>query len=133
MDGIRPRLLGLVEWLAAAGCVFVTVVAVASLSREVRHVRPIVPVKAEAARPPLAPGGLRPGAIAVPELILPDGKILSTGQSASTLGLLGPRAQSGPTEVERDGSGERQSRTYRYAGMEFVVVTANDEIVAIYR
>jgi hypothetical protein len=133
MDGIRPRLVGFVEWVAAAACVLGALVAGAGLYSEARHVRPVVNVIAEEAQAPIAPANLRPGAISVPELVLPDGKRLVRGESASTLEALGPRAQSEPTAVERASTGQRESRTYRYAGMEFVVVTADQQIVAIYR
>jgi hypothetical protein len=133
MEGIRLRLLDLVEWVAAAACVLAVLVAALSFSGEFRHVRAVVPVNAAAARTSIVPANLRPGAISVPELVLPDGKRITRGESSSTLAMLGARAQSEPTAIERDASGERESRTFRYAGMEFVVVTARGNIIAIYR
>ena len=90
-------------------------------------------LKAAEGQAPIAPPNLRAGAISVPELVLPDGKRLTRGGPVAPLSALGPRAQSGPTAIERIGDGQRESRTYRYAGMEFVVVTAGDQIMAIYR
>ena len=69
----------------------------------------------------------------MPELVLPDGKRLNRGGPASVLTTLGPRAQTGLTAIERVGAIQRESRTFRYAGMEFVVVTADEQIIAIYR
>ena len=85
------------------------------------------------AQAPSAPANLHAGAISVPELVLPDGKRLTRGSPANVLTALGPRAQTGLTAIERLGDGQRESRTFRYAGMEFVVVTADDQILAIYR
>ena len=133
MERTRLPLVGLFEWAAAAACVLAVLVAAAAVSREFRHVQPMVSVNAEGASAPMVPANLRPGAIAVSELVLPDGKRLRVGEPAAALDLLGPRAQSAPTATERDDAGQRESRTYRYAGMEFVVVTRNDAIIAIYR
>jgi hypothetical protein len=108
-------------------------VAIAGLAGEFRNVGPVVRVNAEGSQAPIAPANLRPGAISVPELVLPDGKRVSRGGLVSSLAVLGPRAQSGPTAIERTTTGQRESRTYRYAGMDFVVVTAGERILAIYR
>jgi hypothetical protein len=134
MESIRLRLLGFVEWVAAAACVLVVLAAVAGVTRQIHIVRPVVPVIAEEARPAIVPAGLRPGAIAVPELILPDGQRLAVGEPAALpLASLGARAQSEPAAFERDGIRLRESRIFRYAGLEFVIVTEGDRIVAIYR
>lgn len=133
MEGIRLRLVGLVEWAAAAACVIVALAVAASIARELRSVQPIAPVRAAEAQAPVAPANLHAGAISVTELVLPDGKRLTRGGPAHVLAALGPRAQTGPTAIERFGDMQRESRTYRYAGMEFVVVTAGDQILAIYR
>jgi hypothetical protein len=133
MEGTRLRLVGLVEWVAAAACVLGVLAVAAGVARELRSVQPIAPVKAAEAQPPLAPANLHPGAISVPELVLPDGKRLTRGGPASLLTALGQHAQTGLTAIERFGDTQRESRTYRYAGMEFVVVTAGDQILAIYR
>ena len=133
MEGIRLRLVGLVEWVAAAACVFVVLAVAANVARELRSVQPIAPVKAAEAQAPVAPANLRAGAISLPELVLPDGKRLNRGGPAAVLTTLGPRAQTGLTSIERFGATQRESRTFRYAGMEFVVVTADEQIIAIYR
>ena len=133
MESIRFRFAGLVEWAAAAAVVLGVLVAIAGLAGEFRNVGPVVRVNAEGAQAPIAPANLRPGAISVPELVLPDGKRVTRGGPGSALTALGPRAQTGPTAIERTATGQRESRTYRYAGMEFVVVTAGDQILAIYR
>ena len=133
MEGIRFRLVGFLEWIVAAACVLAVLMVAATLTRDLRNVQPVVNVKAAEGQAPIAPPNLRAGAISVPELVLPDGKRLTRGGPVAPLSALGPRAQSGPTAIERIGDGQRESRTYRYAGMEFVVVTAGDQIVAIYR
>ena len=133
IEGTRFRLVGLIEWLVAAGCVLAVLVAGAVLTGEFEHVRPIIPVLAGAATAPVAPANLRPGSILVPELVLPDGKRLQVHAAASTLAMLGPQAQSSTASWDRLDDTTREARTYRYAGLEFVVVTAHDEIVAIYR
>jgi hypothetical protein len=133
MERIRPRIIGFAEWAAAAACVLAVLILVAGVAREFRIVRPIVAVNAAPARTQIIPADLRPGAISVPELVLPDGKRLAIGDPAATLAMLGPLAQSGPVVVERLVTGQRESRTYRYAGMDFVVVTSSDRIVAMYR
>ena len=133
MEGIRLRLVGLVEWAAAAACVLIALVVISTATREFRTVDPMMKVTAAEAQPPAAPANLRAGAISIPELVLPDGKRLTRGGPASTLAALGPHAQNGPTAIERTGGGHRESRAYRYAGMDFVVVTADDQIIAIYR
>ena len=133
MDGTRFRLVGLLEWLVAAACVLGALVLGLTMSGEVQHVRPVVPVIAGAADAPVVPANVRPGSTSVPELLFPDGKRLQLHARASTLSMLGPPAQSGPTSVERLDGVVRESHHYRYAGVDFDVVTANDEIVAIYR
>ena len=133
MESIRFRFVGLMEWAAAAALVLGVLVVIAGLAGEFRNVGPVVRVNAEGGQAPIVPANLHPGAISVPELVLPDGQRLTRGGSASTLAALGPRAQSGPTAIERTPTGQRESRAYRYAGMEFVVVTTGDQIVAIYR
>lgn len=133
MEGTRRRFVALVEWVAAAACVLAVLVAVDGVTRQLRIVRPVVAVIAEEAEAPIVPASMRPGAIAVPEVVLPDGKRLVRGEAAATLDILGPHAQSGPSAFERQDGGQRESRVYRYAGLEFVVVIAEDKIVAIYR
>jgi hypothetical protein len=133
MEAIRLRLVGLIEWVAAATCVFAVLAVAASVARELRSVQPIAPVRAAEAQAPIAPANLHSGAISVPELVLPDGKRLIRGGRANLLTTLGSRAQTGLTAIERLGNTQRESRTFRYAGMEFVVVTADDQILAIYR
>jgi hypothetical protein len=133
LEGTRFRLVGLIEWVIAAGCVCGVVMCGAIVAAEFRSVRPIVPVIAGAADARvISAANVRPGAVSVPELVLPDGRRLTVGASASLVDAFAP-AQSGPTVYERAEQGQRESRTYRYAGMEFVVVTAADRVIAIFR
>jgi len=132
MEGIRFRLVGLIEWLLAAVCVVVLLAVGAGVAGEFRSVRPVIPVIAGAAQLQIVPADLRPGAVAVPMLTMPDGKTITLGAPAASLAVLGPGAVS-HAAFERGDAGQRESRTYHYAGMEFVVVTADDKIVAIFR
>lgn len=133
MERTRVRLVEFVEWLVAAACVAAGLMIVAALAGDVHRVTPVVPVIAGAATAPAVPANVLPGSISVPELVLPDGKLLKVGTAAATLDGLGPQALAGPMAIDRTDAGERESRAYRYSGMEFFVVTANDTIIAIYR
>ena len=133
MERTRFRLVGLIEWLVAAACVIAALVTAAVVSGEFAHVRPLVRVIAAAAAAPVVPAHVRPGSVSVPELLLPDGKRFQVHDPVSVLSGLPAQAQDGPTTVEHLTDGAREVRSYRYGGVEFVVVTANDEIVAIYR
>lgn len=132
VEGTRFRLVGLIEWLLAAGCVVGLLAIGAAVSGEFRGVRPIIPVFAGAAQPQIVPADVRSGAVSVPLLTMPDGKTLAVGAPASTLDDLGPKATS-RVGFERLDIGQRETRTYRYSGMEFIVVVADDTIVAIFR
>ena len=133
MDRTRVRFVALTEWLVAAACVAAAIAAAGVFAGDLRTVRPIVPVIAGAAPVAVAPPQLHPGAIALPLLALPDSKELSVGSPASVLDALGPFAQDGPTVTERDAGKVRETRRYRYAGIDFVVVTSGDRIIALYR
>jgi hypothetical protein len=133
VEGTRFQLVGLLEWLIAAAAV-VGLLAVGNVvSRDFRSVRPVVPVIAGAARSALFSALARPGAVSVPILVLPDGRTLAVGDPESALEFLGARAESAPAAFERLDSGQRELRTYQYAGMDFMVVTVADKIVAIFR
>jgi hypothetical protein len=133
MERTRVRFVALSEWLVAAACVAGAIAAAGVFAGEFRTVRPIVPVIAGAAPVAVAPPTLHPGAIVLPLLVLPDAKELSVGSPTSVLDALGPFAQDGPTVTEREGGKVRETRRYRYAGVEFVVVTSGDRIIALYR
>ena len=130
VEGTRFRLVGLIEWVIAAAAVVCLLAVGSVVSREFRSVRPVMPVIARAA---VFPALARPGAVSVPMLILPDGRTLTVGDPESSLDVLGPRAESAPAAFERFDSGQRELRTYQYAGMDFMVVTVADKIVAIFR
>jgi hypothetical protein len=130
VERTRYRLVGLIEWLIAAGSVAALLAAAAAVFGDVRTVRPVIPVIAGAAATPIVPAGVRSGAISVPLLVLPDGLMLEVGAPASSLGPLGRSATSA---FEQTATAQRETRTYHYAGMEFMVVIAHDRIVAIFR
>ena len=133
MERTRVRLVALSEWLVAAACVAGAMAAAGVFAGEFRSVRAVVPVIAGAAPVAVAPPQLHPGAIALPLLVLPDSKELTVGSPVSVLDTLGPFAQDGPTVTERDGGKVRETRRYRYGGVDFVAVTAGDRIIALYR
>src|SRR3954470_11255705 len=132
VEGTRFRLVGLVEWLLAAGVVIGLLAGGAVATGEFQRVRPVVPVIAGAARPQIVPAGLHAGAVSVPMLALPDGRTLLVGDPASRLAVLNSKPAA-PVTLERSDTGQHESRTYHIAGMEFVVVTADDRIIAIFR
>ncbi len=133
MDGTRLRLFALVEWFLAAACVAGVLAVAGVLSRDVARVRPVVPVIAGPAPSDIVPASLKPGAISVPIVVLPDGKQLQVGEAEAALDGLGPYAEDGTPEVEKDQDSNRVTRRYRYAGMDFVAVSSGGRIVAIYR
>jgi hypothetical protein len=133
VEKTRFRLAGLVEWVIAAGAVIGLLAAGAAVYGDFRTVRPVVRVIAGSASRPIVPAGIRPGAVYVPLLVLPDGKTVNVDAPASTLSALGAEALVAPAAFERTDEGPRESRSYRYAGMEFVVVLAEDKIVSIFR
>jgi hypothetical protein len=129
VEGTRFRLVGLIEWVIAAGFVVGLLAVGAAVLGDFRAVRPVVPVIAGASVAPVVPASVRSGSVSVPLLVLPDGKTLTTGAPTASLDALGH----GETAFERTTAGQRETRAYRYAGMEFVVVIADDKIVAIFR
>jgi len=133
VEKTRFRLAGLVEWAIAAGAVVGLLAAGAVVYGDFRTVRPVVRVIAGAISHPAVPAGIRPGAVSVPLLVLPDGKTVNVGALASSLDVLGLGALVAPIAFERTDEGQRESRSYRYAGMDFVVVIAEDKIVSIFR
>jgi len=133
VEGTRFQLVGLLEWVIAAALVVAMLAVGSVVSRDFRSVRPVVPVIAGAARSAVFPALARPGAVAVPMLVLPDGRTIKVGDPESALEFLGTRAESAPAAFERFDSGQRELRTYQYSGMDFMVVTVADKIVAIFR
>ena len=129
----RFRLVGLVEWAIAAGAVAGLLAVGAVIYGDLRTVKPVVRVIAGAAARPVIPAGIRSGAVSVPLLVLPDNLTLRVGAAASSLDVLGAAALTAPVAFERTDEGQRESRSYRYAGMDFVVVVAADKIVSIFR
>jgi len=129
----RFRLIGLVEWAIAAGAVAGLLGTGAVIYGDLRTVKPVVRVIAGAAPTPVTPAGLRSGAVSVPLLVLPDNSTLRVGAPASSLDALGAAALAAPVAFERTDEGQWESRTYRYEGMDFVVVVEADRIVSIFR
>jgi hypothetical protein len=139
MEATRVRLAPLLEWLCAAGFTLGAFALGVVLMRADRTVHAVAPVIADEAPSLEAPPVVPPRAVAVPMLPLPDGKVLRLGDRASQiLDRLGAWAQIGSDSVERDGTRERITRFYDYAGARFALVLEpqrddEPEVVAIYR
>src|SRR6476469_936570 len=88
VEKTRLRLVGLVEWAIAAGAVIGLLAAGAVVYGDFRTVRPVVRVIAGSASHPIVPAGVRPGAVSVPLLVLPDGQTVKVGALASSLNRL---------------------------------------------
>jgi hypothetical protein len=58
---------------------------------------------------------------------------VNVGASAASLNSLGVEALVAPAAFERTDEGQHETRSYRYSGMDFVVVIADDKIVSIFR
>src|SRR5262249_46993258 len=123
MEATRVRFGPLLEWLCAAGFILGAVTLGLLSTREGREVRAVAPVIANEAPAPEAPPAVPSRAVAVPMLPLPDGQVLRLGDRASQiLDRLGALAQIGPDNFERDGTHERITRLYEYAGARFALV-----------
>jgi len=136
MDATRRRLGSVMEWAPAAGFFVAGVMLVVALAADARSVRPVVPVLASSTALPQVPAIAPAGAVSLPLLLLPDGLELRLNSDAAVLGSLGRDAVITAETVERDTAttaGERIARSYEYRGVSFVVVTANDRLVAIFR
>ena len=140
MEATRVRFAPVLEWLCAAAIMAGVLIAALAAVREFRDVRAITPVMAREAPVPDVPPVLAPRAVSVPMLLLPDGKEIRIGDRASAIvENLGRQAQVGSETMERDGSTERTTRLYGYAGMRFALVfeaarpDAPSRVVAIYR
>jgi hypothetical protein len=128
------------EWLCAAAIIAGVLAAALGAAREFEDVHAVTAVMARAAPTPEAPPVLAPRAVAVPLLLLADGKEIRVGDRASqVLDKLGARAQVGSETIEREGTTERLTRLYSYAGTRFALVFevarpgATARVTAIYR
>lgn len=116
----RLRFGSIVEWALAAG-LFIVIAAVASaVFREVRTVRPVVPVIAgEAGLYYDTPAIIPAGAVSIPVLLLESGAELRVGATASDVArhvkVLSESVEQGP---ER----QRVTRFYMDGGVRFAIV-----------
>jgi hypothetical protein len=135
----RMRLGAILEWLLAAA-VIVAAVSVGSVAlREVRTVRAVMPVIAREARPGQAPAGLPPRSVAVPMVLLGDGREVRLGDRAADVAArLGAAVRVVSESIERSDAHARITRFYDYLGLQFVLVfeapqpAAEPHVAAIY-
>jgi hypothetical protein len=134
LEATRVRFGSILEWLLAAA-VFVAVLAVAeALYRDVRAVRPVVPVMAGEAPVHDAPPGLPARSLSVPMLSLRGGGELRVGDAASQVAALLAGAAQVLSESLEQG---RITRVYDAFGVRFVIVFeerdgAEPRVAAIY-
>jgi hypothetical protein len=140
MEATRVRFAPVLEWLCAAAIIGGVLAAALGAAREFEDVRAVTAVMARAAPTSEAPPVLAPRAVSVPLLLLADGKEIRVGDRASqVLDKLGARAQLGTDTIERQGTTERITRLYSYAGTQFALVFevarpgATARVTAIYR
>src|SRR4051812_13965887 len=140
MQATRLLFAPIVEWLCAAACIAASFALVMLGFREVRVVRAVTPVMAKEAPVPEPPPAIPSRAVAMPMLLLSDGKVVQPGDTMSeVLARLGPWAQVGADAVDRTAGVERVTRFYQYVGTRFALVFAaprqNGEprVMAIYR
>jgi hypothetical protein len=119
------RFESILEWVLAAACL-VGLLAVGSLAmREFRSVSAVLPVIAREApaRTVSTPAGVPSRAVSVPVLLLADGKEVRVGETLSQIAQrLGREAEAGLQSIERAVYGERLTRFYEHAGVQFVLV-----------
>jgi len=140
MEATRVRFAPVLEWLCAAAIMGAVLAVALGAAREFEDVRAVTAVMARAAPTREAPPVLSPRAVSVPLLLLADGKEIRVGDRASQVATkLGPLAQVGTETIEREGTTERTTRLYSYAGTRFALVFevarpgATGRVTAIYR
>lgn len=123
MDATRRRFGSLVEWLVAAACAVGAVALVSIAFQEFRSVRAVVPVIAEQAPEPSAVGGLPPGVVRVPLLLLGNDRQVSIGQPLKAVAEhLGAAAQLVSESLQDTSAGRRITRVYSDVGIQFILV-----------
>ena len=123
MDATRRRFGSFVEWLFAAACAAGAVMAAASVVREFRSVRTIVPVSAESVADTAFIAGVPPDAVRVPLLLLSDKREVRLGERlADVAEHLGSAAQLVSESFEDTAVGRRITRFYNDLGLQFVIV-----------
>jgi hypothetical protein len=123
MDAIRGRLGTAIEWLLAAGVLAAAAAAGSLVVRGLSTVTDAPAVAVETAAPALMPAIITGRAVAVPILVLLDGKEVRLGDSERRIAaLLGRSAETGAQQVDRRGVRELITRFYEYAGTRFVLV-----------
>jgi hypothetical protein len=123
MEATRVRFGSAIEWGLAV--VFILgVMGIGSIVvRETRTLTAAMPVSAREVTPPAPPAGVPARVVSVPVLLLPKGKDVRVGDSASQIAArLGREAEVGSQTVERAPLGERLTRFYEYGAMRFVLV-----------
>jgi hypothetical protein len=124
MKATRTRFESFIEWAVAAAFIVALAGVASVVVREFRTMNAVTPVSARETIPPSAPpAGIPSRAVSVPILLLSDGKEIRVGDSFRNVAArLGRQAEVGPAMVERAPIGERQTRSYDYAGSQFILV-----------
>ena len=123
MDAPRTTRRAAAEWVAAAGILVALLVVVSAVLRDVRTVRPVLPVSAWEATLPAPTASVPERAISVPLLLLPGGVEIRVGDADREVrAKLATAVNLGPVAVERGLHGERQTRTLQYQDVRFALV-----------
>ena len=122
MDATRRRFGSFVEWLFAAACAAGVVMAMASAVQEIRNVRPVVPVSAQAIAD-TSIAGVPPDVVRVPLLLLANKRQVRLGERLTDVGEhLGSAARLVSESFEETAVGRRITRFYDDLGVQFVIV-----------
>lgn len=126
MEATRARFGSAIEWGLAAVFILGVMGIGSVVVRELRTLTAAMPVSAREVRaitPAAPPAGVPARAVSVPVLLLPQGKDVRVGDSASQIAArLGREAEVGTQTVERAPLGERLTRFYEHGGVRFVLV-----------
>ena len=144
MEATRTRLGARVgaafEWALAAAVILGVVGAGSIVIREVRTVRPVMPVIAGEGPVAETSAALLERAVSVPMLLLgPDATLRIADRESEVTRLLGAAARAGVDTIERVNGLERITRAYEYLGTRFVLVFeavrpgVEREVAAIYK
>lgn len=121
MDAIRARLGTAVEWLVAAAFLVGAAFLGSLLEHQVRSVSG--PPARQAPASTFMPAVLAGRAVAVPVLVLLDGKEVRLGDAEPRVAaLLGRSAETDEPHVDRRGKVERVTRFYDHQGTRFALV-----------
>ena len=139
METTRVRFGSILEWVAAAALIAVALGAGSVIFREIRTVRPVMPVIAGERAVHENVDGIPPRAVSVPMLLLGEGREVRVGDRAARVAaILGSAVQVVSESLDRRGARERLTRLYADFSRQFIVVferpdaTVELSVAAIY-